>query len=455
MEQQIRFCRSFDGTRIAYALTGQGVPLVKAPHWLTHLENEAENPIWRPWIEAFSKEFTLLRMDERGCGLSDWNVTDFSFNAFVRDIEAVVDAAALQRFALFGHSQGAAFAIEYAARHPDRVTHLVLLGGYMRGWLKRGLPADRVAELQAQLKLVEVGWGRDDPSYRHMFSSQFVPDATLEQMRAFSDLQRLSTSPENAVRILNMVFNIDVCEAAPRVRCPALVLHARGDLRAPIEEGRVMASEIAGARLVVLESRNHALLEQEPAFRRFFDELRAFVPRQAAAPAAAIAPGEFKQRLAAILSADAEGYSRLMARDERATVAALDAARAMFKAQIELHQGRVVDMAGDSILAVFDTAAGAVNAALAAQRLLEGGPMRFRIGVHLGDVIEKADGTIYGDGVNIAARLQGLAAAGGVTVSDAVRGSVKHRVQANFEDQGEQPVKNISDPIRAFRVRPH
>jgi len=456
VNQQIRFCRSYDGARIAYAITGDGPPLVKAPHWLTHLEHEWESVIWRPWIEAFSKDYTLVRMDQRGCGLSDRKTGELSFDAFVRDLEAVADAVGLERFALFGHSQGAPFALEYAVRHPERVTHLVLFGGYLRGLLKRRLPPERVAEVQALLKLIEVGWGRDDPSYRHMFSSQFIPDATLEEMRAFSDLQRMSTSPENAARIVNAVFSIDVRDKAARVRCPTLVLHARGDVRVPLEEGRVMASEIPGARLVVLETRNHVLLEREPAFRQFFEELRAFLPqRQAPAPArpAAAQPGEFRQRLAAILAADAEGYSRLMAQDERATLAALDAARAVFRQQIELNQGRVVDMAGDSVLAVFDTASGAVTAALGAQRLLEDGPLRFRIGVHLGDVIEKADGTIYGDGVNIAARLQALAAAGGITLSDAVRGSVKSRVGASFDDQGEQQVKNMPEPIRAYRVR--
>ncbi|HYY62715.1 MAG TPA: adenylate/guanylate cyclase domain-containing protein [Burkholderiales bacterium] len=457
MNQQIRFCRSYDGARIAYAIAGDGPPLVKAPHWLTHLEHEWESPIWRPWIEAFSRDYTLVRMDQRGCGLSDRNVNDISFDAFVRDLEAVVDAAGLERFALFGHSQGAPYSIEYALRHAERVTHLVLLGGYVRGWLKRGLPPEREAEIQAQLKLIEVGWGREEPSYRHVFSSQFIPDATLEEMRWFSDLQRMSTTPENAVRIVTTVCNIDVRAAAAGLRCPSLVLHARGDVRVPLEEGRIMASEIAGARFVVLETRNHVLLEREPAFRQFFEELRAFLPQRQVAPAAAAAaePGEFRQRLAAILSADAEGYSRLMAQDERATLAALDAARAVFRREIELNRGRVVDMAGDSVLAVFDTAAGAVTAALGAQKSLGASALRFRIGVHLGDVIEKADGTIYGDGVNIAARLQALASAGGVTVSDAVRGSVKSRVGASFDDQGEQQVKNMPEPIRAYRVRLH
>ncbi|MGA8048991.1 MAG: alpha/beta hydrolase, partial [Burkholderiales bacterium] len=164
MNQQIRFCKSFDGTRIAYGMTGEGPPLVRAPHWLTHIEYEWQSPIWKPWIEALSRSHVLLRMDERGCGLSDWNVADISFEAWVRDLEAVVDAAGIERFALLGHSQGGAIATEYAVRHPERVAHLVLLGSYARGAMKREPSAQGVDELDAQLKLIEIGWGRDDPS---------------------------------------------------------------------------------------------------------------------------------------------------------------------------------------------------------------------------------------------------------------------------------------------------
>jgi pimeloyl-ACP methyl ester carboxylesterase/DNA-binding CsgD family transcriptional regulator len=280
LKQQIRFCRSSDGTRLAYAITGEGPPLVKAPHWLTHLEYEVKSPLLGPWIRALSNGRTLLRMDERACGLSDWDAGDLSFDAWVRDLEAVVEAAGFERFALLGHSQGASIAIDYARRHPERVTHLVLLGGYVRGWLKRGLPPERVAELQAQLKLIEVGWGRDDPAYRHMFSTQFAPGATLEQMSSLSELQRVSASPENALRLIRGFFDIDVREQAPHVMCPTLVLHGRGDLRAPFEEGRITASLIPGARLVPLDTANHILLEHEPAFQHFFEELDSFVPRR-------------------------------------------------------------------------------------------------------------------------------------------------------------------------------
>jgi pimeloyl-ACP methyl ester carboxylesterase/DNA-binding CsgD family transcriptional regulator len=276
VQQQIRFCRSFDGTRIAYAVSGEGPPLVRAPHWLTHLEYEWQSPIWRPWLSELSRGNTLVRMDERGCGLADRGVESVSFDAFVRDLEAVVDAAGLERFALFGHSQGGPISIEYAVRHPERVSHLVLLGAYARGWLKRA--PERRAELEAQLTLVEAGWGRDDPSYRQIFASQFVPGATLEQLRLVGELQRVSSHPSDAARIMRAFFNIDVADSAPRLSCPTLVFHARGDLRIPFEEGRALAAMIPGARLVPLESPNHILLEQEPAFGELFEELRAFLP---------------------------------------------------------------------------------------------------------------------------------------------------------------------------------
>src|SRR6185503_5397115 len=268
--------RSFDGTRIAYATAGEGPPLVKAPHWLTHLEYEWQSPIWRRWIASLAQGRTLVRMDERGCGLSDRGVREFSLAHYVNDLEAVIDAAGPERFALFGHSQGGAIALEYAARHPERVSHLVLLGTYARGRLKR-LPQRR-EESEAQLKLVEVGWGGDDPSYRQFFASQFMPGATLEQLRLMSELQRVSSSPEDAVRILRSFYEIDVSESLPRISCPTLVLHARGDLRVGFEEGRSVAAAIPDARFVPLESDNHILLEHEPAFARFFGELDAFLP---------------------------------------------------------------------------------------------------------------------------------------------------------------------------------
>ena len=277
MKQEIRFCKSFDGARIAYAITGEGPPLVKAPHWLTHLEYEAESPIWSAWIEELSRTHTLIRIDARGCGLSERDA-ELSFDHSVNDLEAVMDAAGIDRAPIFGHSQGGAMAVEYAARHPQRVTHLVLLGAYARGGAKRGYPPERVAEQEAVLKLVEAGWGRDNPTYRDMFSMQFAPIATKEQLNSFSELQRRSCSPQNAVRLIRSLSQLDVSQSAGRVRCPTLLLHGRSDRRVSLELGVELAGLIPGAKLVPLDTENHILVPQDPAYGRFFEELRAFLP---------------------------------------------------------------------------------------------------------------------------------------------------------------------------------
>jgi pimeloyl-ACP methyl ester carboxylesterase/DNA-binding CsgD family transcriptional regulator len=301
----VRFCQSRDGTRIAYAVSGSGLPLVRAPHWLTHLEYEWQSPVWRPWLQELVRNYRLLRIDGRGIGLSDRNPKEISLERAIEDLEAAVDAAGLERFALFGASQGGATSIEYSVRHPERVTHLVLFGTYARGWLKRGLSSQRIDELDAQLKLVEAGWGRQDPAYRHLFSTQFVPGASLEQLNSLSELQRVSASAENASRVMRSFFELDVTATAPSVRRPTLVVHAREDRRVPFEEGRLLATLVPGARLLTLETNNHILLEHEPAFRLFFSELRAFLSSQGATRTQAFA--DLTAREAEILERIARG----------------------------------------------------------------------------------------------------------------------------------------------------
>jgi pimeloyl-ACP methyl ester carboxylesterase/DNA-binding CsgD family transcriptional regulator len=277
--QQIRFCTTSDGVRVAYALAGRGPPLVRAPHWCTHLEYDWHTPIWRHLLDELARDHTLLRFDQRGCGLSDPDPADLSFEGWLRDLEAVVDAAGFDRFAVFGMSQGAAIGIEYAARHPERVTHLALLGGFARGKLKRDDSQRAREDAETQLKLVELGWRQEDPSYRQVFASQFMPGASLEQVRAMSELMRISSSGESAARTMRAFFAIDVRESAQRVRCPALLLHGQGDVRCPFEEGRLLAGLIPDARLVPLETKNHVLLWDEPAFAQFVEALRGFLPR--------------------------------------------------------------------------------------------------------------------------------------------------------------------------------
>ena len=278
LKQQLRFCTSHDGVRIAFAGSGDGPPLVKAANWLSHLEFDLVSPVWSHLFAELARHHTLLRYDERGCGMSDWNVADLSFDAWVSDLETVVEAARVQRFALLGISQGASIAVAYAVRHPDRVTHLILHGGYARGRLRRSADSNQVREAEAMIQLAELGWGRANPAFRQFFTTQFIPDGTPKQQHWFNELERISTSPTNAARFMRVFNDIDVVDLLPRVRCPTLVLHSTRDARVPFEEGRLIASLIPDARFVPLESNNHLLLESEPAWIRWRDEVRSFMP---------------------------------------------------------------------------------------------------------------------------------------------------------------------------------
>ena len=275
-QQEIRFCTASDGVRIAYATAGQGRPLVKAANWLNHLEYDWQSPVWRHLLQDLTEDHVLVRYDERGNGLSDRDVSDISFEAFVRDLETVVDAVGLERFPLLGISQGCAVSIAYAVRQPERVTHLVLYGGYARGRRKRGSP-EEIEQTEAIYTLMRQGWGQENPAFRQIFTSRFAPSATAEQAQWFNDLQRVTASPDNAVRIRQVIDEIDVDSFLSQITAPTLVLHCRDDAAVPFEEGRRMAAMIPRARFVALEGRNHLIFEDEPAWPRFLQELRTFL----------------------------------------------------------------------------------------------------------------------------------------------------------------------------------
>ncbi|MDP6588349.1 MAG: alpha/beta fold hydrolase [Alphaproteobacteria bacterium] len=280
--QDIRFCMAPDGVQIAYATVGTGPPLVKAPNWMNHLEYDWQSPIWRHLLQELAREHMLIRFDQRGNGLSDWDVDEISFDSFVRDLETVVDAAGLERFPLLGISQGCAISVAYAVRHPERVSRLVLYGGYARGSRKRGSQVE-IEQADAMLTLIRHGWGRDNPAFRQMFTSAFVPEATPQQMDWFNELQRISTSPENAVRNRKTNIDVDVEGLLGSIAVPTLVLHCRDDGVAPFKEGRRMAAMIPEARFVPLEGRNHLILDNEPAWPRFLQEVREFLGEDAPA----------------------------------------------------------------------------------------------------------------------------------------------------------------------------
>lgn len=284
MQQTIRFIKSADGARLAVATSGAGPPLVKSANWLSHLEFDWQSPVWRHWFRFLSAGRQLIRFDPRGCGLSDWDAEDLSHAAQVADLEAIIDASDLDRFPLLGVSQGGAACIEYAVRHPERVTRLVLYGCYAEGWAQRGEESRRHGE--ALIELIRQGWGQENPAFRQLFASLFIPDANAEQVRWFSDLMRTTTQPEIAARILESFGEINVRALLSRVRVPTMVLHARGDARIPFEQGRLLAAEIPEARFVTLEGRNHILTESEPSWTRFCEALDDFLGPPALAPAA-------------------------------------------------------------------------------------------------------------------------------------------------------------------------
>jgi pimeloyl-ACP methyl ester carboxylesterase len=280
ISQRVRFATARDGASLAWATVGAkgNPPLVKAANWLSHLELDWEAPIWSPLFRNMAQHRQLIRYDERGCGLSDWEVPEISFDTFVTDLETVVDAAGLERFPLLGISQGASVSIEYAARHPERVSHLILFGGYAAGWRHTASP-DEAREREALMVLTGAGWGRDDPTYRHLFSSSFMPDATQDELRWFDDFQRRTASAKNAVRFLEAFSTIDVRHRLAQLSVPTLVLHSRGDKRIPLAIGRQLAAAVPGAEFIGLESANHLLLGREQASEVFLSSVRDFLER--------------------------------------------------------------------------------------------------------------------------------------------------------------------------------
>lgn len=276
LAQEIRRCATPDGVRLAYALSGQGPPLVRAAHWMSHLERDWDSPVWKHWMEGLSAHFRLVRYDQRGNGLSDRDPADLTFEAMIADLESIIDAAGLRRVFLLGISHGCATSIAYAARHPERVAGMVLYGGAACGWRRRGDERE-VARRAAMSALIREGWGQDDPVFRQMFTSMFIPEATPEQKDWYNALQRDTVSPEVAQRIFEEGGDVDVTDLLPRIRVPTLVMHATRDALIPFEFGKALAAGIPGARFLALDSANHVLLSHEPAFATFLEETRRFL----------------------------------------------------------------------------------------------------------------------------------------------------------------------------------
>ena len=277
LKQEIKYCRTPEGVRLAYATAGSGPPLVKTANWLSHLEYDWESPIWRHVVRGLALDHTLIRYDPRGTGMSDWDVDELSLDAWVRDLETVVDTAGVKRFPLLGMSQGCAISVAYAVRNPERVSHLVLYGGFALGGKKRS-PAEK-EKREAMTTLMRHGWASDNPAFRQMFTAQFIPGGTQEHADFFNELQRRTTSSDCAARYFDVVGDFDVTDLLDKVVTPTLVMHARGDVVAPFEAGRALAAGIPGSRFVALQGQNHLFLENEPASQRFFEEVKLFLGR--------------------------------------------------------------------------------------------------------------------------------------------------------------------------------
>ena len=279
MQQSIRYLKSSDQVRLAWASSGEGPPFVKVSNWLTHLNYDLDSPLWRHWIETLSAHFRLIRYDERGCGMSDWEASDLSSERWSADLEEIIDVSDPgEQFVLFGASQGTAAAVAYAVSHPRRVSHLILYGGYALGWARRG-DRDEQLRYQAIVDLIRTGWGKENPVFRQVFTARFVPEARTEQIAWFNELCRRTTSPEMAARLLVARGQTDFRDLLPQVRVPTLVLHARRDEVVPFSMGQMLATEIPGAEFIELDSRNHILLADEPAWARFRDAMLEFTGR--------------------------------------------------------------------------------------------------------------------------------------------------------------------------------
>jgi pimeloyl-ACP methyl ester carboxylesterase len=277
MHQEVQYCTTPDGVRLAYSRIGKGTPIVRIPHWFAQLEHDLKGPIYRHQILGLAHCHTLLRYDGRGLGLSQRDIREISFDRLVEDLETVVNHAGLERFILTGLSQGGAVAIAYASRHPERLTHLIIYGAFARGLLHRENPEKQRQMLELSRALIREGWGSGQDSYREFFTSQFIPNATMEHHRWLNEVQRISATPDVAERLLCLNADINVVDLLPKVRVPTLVMHSRDESRVPFSLGQEIAAGIPGAKFVPLESRNHIILADEPANRQFFDAIAAFV----------------------------------------------------------------------------------------------------------------------------------------------------------------------------------
>ena len=471
LKQQIRFCTGHDGVRVAYATSGHGPPLVKVANWISHLEFDAASPVWSHMIAALSSDHKLLRYDQRGTGLSDWDVPNLTFEDWVRDLETVVDALGLERFPLLGISQGAPVAVAYAVRHPERVSHLILHGAYARGRLKRNPTPQQREEAEMMTRLAALGWGQQNPAFRQFFTSQFIPGGTRDQHEWFNELERISTSPANAARMMSVFNEIDVVDLLPRVSCPTLVLHATGDARVPFDEGRLFATLIPDARFIPLDSNNHLILESEPAWARCLQEVDGFLRSAPSANTMFRASTPHEPELEEVETGDGPAadsrrvlltllFTDIVNSTQHAETLGdegwrelLDRHHELVRRQVVRFGGRVVDTAGDSFFATFDRPARAVRCGVAIRDAVRALGIEIRGGVHTGEC-ELAASQVRGVAVHVAARVMAAAEPGQILVSSTVRDLVVGS-DLRFLDRGARVLKGLQGEWHLHAVQVH
>jgi class 3 adenylate cyclase len=455
MGTQIRFCTTSDGVRIAYATLGQGPPLVRVLGWLTHLQVEVENQLWRTFIHALSRRFLFVRYDGRGVGLSDRAVKDFSLEANVRDLEAVVDAVGLERVALYGISEGGPAAIAYSVRHPERVSHLILYGSFASFSRAQGLDTEEGRQrFEAMLTLVQQGWGTDLPAYRQLFTSLFMPDGNIDDIRAFNEMQRVSASADNVVALMTALRDTDVSQLLPQVKAPTLVMHCRGDSAVPFDAGRELAAGIPGAQFLPLDGRNHSILPGEPAGRTMYEAIQEFVGGDGDRQETPAPSG-----LVTILFTDMEGSTTLTQRlgDAKAQEV-LRTHNTIVRDALKACGGSEIKHTGDGIMASFVSVSGALGCAIAIQRAVAAlvredpeMPLRVRIGLNAGEpVAENQD--LFGTAVQLAARICAHAEPGQILVPTVVRELAAGK-EFLLADLGKIALRGFEDPVRLYEVR--
>ena len=452
MRHQIKTAKSLDGAEIAYTLNGQGPPLVRTATYITHLEHDWDNPIWRPMLTEFSRHHTLYRYDERGCGLSDWYLDDYSWERWVEDLKAVVDTENLQSFYLFGQSQGVAVAVAFAARYPERVKKLVLYGGYARGWLHRDLTEESKKEEQLIIDLIKLGWGKENPAFRQFFTSQIMPGASNDRIQAFNELMKISSEPEIAAKLEREMHLSNVVDEAPLVQCPTLILHAVEDASVPFAEGKLLSTLIPNARLIRLESNNHILQDNEPAWNVFWGEIYKFLEVETEFKLDHnLDSASYTRVLRSVLFTDIVDSTKLaLELGDRKWIEVLEDHRQMIVDTLVLFKGKIIKDTGDGFLMVFDTPSQALAFSKQMVKAVENSPVDIRCGIHTAE-IEESQEDVRGINVHIAARIMDYADRNEIVIS-VITKNLLLGSSIQFQAKGDYEIKGIQEPMGLFKV---